>query len=254
MRNKLNANRDHFPTDDLRMAYIESRVGGSASKHLQPRLRSSSTNPFLSATDMYDVLEKVFGDPNRKQTARNEFRLLRQTKKDFNTFWADFQRLAADAEMPEDTLIDELQYKVSNEIQDKLIGFDEWDNLQKLAEKCQRIVQELRLRNITRSRFAPTRNTLTPFTRSSTAPPRLTVQEKITTTTAPAPTPRTFPSPLRTYRTPHTDAAKEKLMRDGKCFYCQKTGHIARECPDKPGALHEIDVEGGVALHDSEKE
>jgi len=205
---------------------------------------------------MYEGLEKVFGDPNRKQSARNEFRLLRQTNKDFNNFWAGFQRLAADAEIPEDTLIDELQYKVSNEIQGKLIGSDEWDDLQKLAAKCQRIDQELRLRKGTRSRFVTARPT--PFPRSDTASPRVFAQEKTTATTpTTALVARTSFLPRTEYRTTratHPDADKEMLLAAGKCFRCQKTGHLARECPERGSVLHEINTDSGVSLRDSEKE
>ena len=47
---KLSANYDHFPTEDLAMGYVESRVGGMASKYLAPGLRpkrklKSATQP-----------------------------------------------------------------------------------------------------------------------------------------------------------------------------------------------------------------
>lgn len=32
-----------------------------------------------------------------------------------------------------------------------------------------------------------------------------------------------------------TQADKERLRREGKCFYCKEAGHIAERCPNKPG-------------------
>src|SRR6202453_423841 len=31
-----------------------------------------------------------------------------------------------------------------------------------------------------------------------------------------------------------TDDERAKLMAEGKCFRCKKTGHLSRACPDKP--------------------
>ena len=64
--------------------------------HLEPRLRKGAMKPFLTAEEMFDQLERTYGDSNRKQTAINDFRALRQGSKDFNTFWAEFQHLAAE--------------------------------------------------------------------------------------------------------------------------------------------------------------
>ena len=86
MRSKLKANSDYYPTSDLQMGYVENRVGSTAIKHLAPRLRSSSVNPFKLAEEMLEVLERIFADPNRRMTALQEFRKLYQGNKDFNSF------------------------------------------------------------------------------------------------------------------------------------------------------------------------
>jgi hypothetical protein len=49
MKGKLKANSDHYPIPDLQKGYIENRVGGAAIKHLAPRLRPGTANPFQTA-------------------------------------------------------------------------------------------------------------------------------------------------------------------------------------------------------------
>ena len=76
MRNKLDANDNHYPTEKLRIAYVETRVTGEASKHLAPRLHRDSKKPFASAEEIFEHLYRIYGDPNRKRTALSEFRRL----------------------------------------------------------------------------------------------------------------------------------------------------------------------------------
>ena len=61
MRSKLEANADHFLTETLRKAYVENRIGGDANKHIAPRLRKDSRNPFHTAEDIFACLFRVFG-------------------------------------------------------------------------------------------------------------------------------------------------------------------------------------------------
>ena len=49
MRSKLTANADHYNTEALKMSYVENRVGGTASKHLAPRLRGNAVNAYTTA-------------------------------------------------------------------------------------------------------------------------------------------------------------------------------------------------------------
>lgn len=74
---------------------------------------------------MFEVLTAAFGDANRKQNARTVYRSLRRGDRDFSSFWAEFQRLGADLDHSEETLIDDLLHKAHYTIQQQLATGDE---------------------------------------------------------------------------------------------------------------------------------
>ena len=43
---------------------------------------------------MLTNFKQVFGNSNKLKNAENKYKTLRQGKKDFNIFWAEFQQLA----------------------------------------------------------------------------------------------------------------------------------------------------------------
>ena len=90
MAKKLAANADHYPTEVLRMAYVDSRVDGEAYKHLAAKSKISAWKSFATAEEMFEVLQKAYGNVNRAHTAMNKFWDLKMTK-DFNSFWAKFR-------------------------------------------------------------------------------------------------------------------------------------------------------------------
>src|SRR5271168_3581402 len=137
MRSKLTANADHYNTEALKKSYVENRVGGIASKHLAPRLRENAVNAYTTAAQMLETLERVYADPDRRFTSLMSFRKLYQGRQDFNTFWAEFQRLSAELDFSQETLIDELRNKVSAELERALITELNPDTVQELARKCQ---------------------------------------------------------------------------------------------------------------------
>ncbi len=56
MEGKLEANKDHFGTEAIRMAYIDSRTGGNAAKHLGPRLRTTAPDRFTTGREIYYIV------------------------------------------------------------------------------------------------------------------------------------------------------------------------------------------------------
>ena len=107
---------------------------------------------------MLAYLERVFGDSNRRENAENEFRALRQGGKDFNTFWAEFQRLAIELDRNEDTLISDLTSKLSYDMRSKLSAGDKRPpDLLEYSKRRQRVYQDLK--NLARMKAASDRYT-----------------------------------------------------------------------------------------------
>lgn len=89
MAKKLTANVDHYNTEALHMAYVDSRIDGDAYKHLATQLRIGAKKPFSTAEKMFKVFQKAYDDVNWQHTAMNKFKDLKMTK-DFNSFWVEF--------------------------------------------------------------------------------------------------------------------------------------------------------------------
>ena len=61
-------------------------------------MQDDTTSPYKSVDEVFDYLESVFDNPDRKRLARNEYaRLMIDVKIDFVDFLAEFTRLAKEA-------------------------------------------------------------------------------------------------------------------------------------------------------------
>jgi hypothetical protein len=240
VRRKLQANQDHYHSEELRMGYVQNMVGGIAAKHLAPRLRSGAANPFAGAEEMLKTLEQAYGNPHKRQDAADDFRRLYQNNTPFHTFWAEFQRLAAETEMPESTQLEELGYRVSAELQHALLAVNDVGTVYELAQRCMTMDAKIQRLKKIKARGSG-KNSGGPSTSSTTsggASGQSTVKnENGTPGSAPPSTNRSRP----TYDT----AEKQQLSREGKCFYCKGVGHLARECPNKAARINEVG--GGTA-------
>lgn len=67
--NKLITNADHFPTDELQMAYIHTRLGGKPSDQVLAHLRPGR-NRYEDTRAMMDHLTQLYEDPDRERLAR----------------------------------------------------------------------------------------------------------------------------------------------------------------------------------------
>ena len=78
MKKKMKVDEDLMDTPWRRMAYVMSRVGGTAFGHLEPCTREQyarKNGPKLwsDSNKMLAYLERVFGDSNRRRNAEYEF-------------------------------------------------------------------------------------------------------------------------------------------------------------------------------------
>ena len=136
MVKKLTANVNHYPTETLRMIYIDSHVDEEAYKHLAARLRIGAQKSFATTEEMFEVLQKAYGNVNRVHTATNKFWDLKITK-DFNSFWAEFQVLASELDHNEAILIRELKYKLTLSLSRAMAGdVSRPKNIHEYAQQC----------------------------------------------------------------------------------------------------------------------
>lgn len=227
MRGKLTANADIYPNEEVKVTYIFSRVAGSARSHLEPRMLARSI-PDADAALGY--LLRVFADPARKNKAKDKYRRLRQARRPFAEFWAEFQTLAMEAGIRDEEMqLDDLRDKISDELTVALANHEPMD-LYDFANLCQSTEINLARTYQFKKDHAPrtTRLTEDPAARWST-PARTTAP--IATTTVPA-RPLQTPTPgPRLFRPAHPDPERERLMKEGRCFRCKDLGHMSNACP-----------------------
>lgn len=133
-------NQDWFSTPQTRIAYVTSRLAGTLYNQILPYIHWGQCS--LSDYDaILELLERAFGDLNRKRNAQDELFRYRQRNKEFGIFFAKFQRLALELEMSENVLPIILQQAINWELKEMILHNPPADSL--LYHELARFLQDL---------------------------------------------------------------------------------------------------------------
>jgi hypothetical protein len=65
-------------TSSTEKAYVRTRIDGDAIRHLSSRFKKDSIKPFLSAEKIFEELNLIFDDSNKRINFMKAFRRLKQ--------------------------------------------------------------------------------------------------------------------------------------------------------------------------------
>ena len=231
VQEKLTVNRDRFPTPQSRMAYVTSRLRGDPYAQVLPYIRNGVCQ-LKDYDEILDLLDRAFGDPNRVNNARKSLFRLRQSNKDFSTFFAEFQRLALEGDMPEESLSTLLEEAISRELKGMLLHHEPPSrDYRPLAKFLQGL--ENRLHQYESAPPAPKTYATVTKPRPALAALSPVAPTPIVPAVIPGPAPTRPPAPdamdLRRLR---RRPSKTTTRRDrGECFRCGSSTHLVRDCP-----------------------
>ena len=201
---------------------------------------------------LIDILENAFGDPDKEATATRKLTNLRQTNKDFATYYAEFARYAADVDWSEKSKLAHLRNGLSAEWKQDLITRDEPSTLVEFVTLCQKMDSKRRMWSLehrsratsttssTSFRTAPSGST-TPYRPPPPKTPQYTSPLLLPTSSTATGT-HAGPMDLSSNRHRLTPGEQEARIREGRYLYCGGHGHIARVCPNKR-PLHAHDAQ-----------
>jgi hypothetical protein len=232
---KMTTNYDRFPTPQSRMSYVTNRLKGKPYAQVLPYIKKGVCD-LPDYSDILDLLDRAFGDPNRVQNARRDLFALRQKNSDFGTFFAEFQRLALEGNVSEETLPTLLEQAINRELQGMLLHNQP---LSRDYYPFAKFLQELenRRRQYEQIPTPAARSFATAV--SSTRNPEKAAIHRVTAPVAHASSrplavtanvpeamdiDRQYPSPQYQHRGP---SRKET----GACFRCGSPGHRVKDCP-----------------------
>ena len=144
---KMKTNADRFPTPAERMSYVTNRLEGPAYAQILPYILDGECQ-LPDYPDVLRVLERAYGDPNRVNNARKKLFQLKQQNKEFAVFYTEFQRLALEGEVQEDSQTTLLEAALSRELRNQLANVDAPDhNIHEFATFLQKLENKRRYYN-----------------------------------------------------------------------------------------------------------
>jgi len=233
MRKKLRSNKDHFPTEDMKLAYAEGRIGGEAATHAEERFKEDATEPYETVEDLFEHLHMIYTNPNRLFTAKNEFKKL-YIKKDqtFHDFYTKFLRLASEAKIAITDQKYELYTKLSFSLQKAVITNYNSDNtVQEFAKQCTIFDQSLKAIEDREGRATGRQKS----NKNGTTSKEPTETSQTPNVSKVNPNGKEIPK--------YGSELRQQLSKAGKCFICQESGHLMRDCPKRQTEVKVVDTE-----------
>ncbi len=120
MNDKLTVNVNQFNDETICIVYMMSRLEDDAAKHIFARRRFDSLNSFTLIYKLFNHLKEIYDELNKNWKSRREYNALRQADKLFNVFYFDFMKLFSYLDYDDRTLMNDLQNKINNRLQNAL--------------------------------------------------------------------------------------------------------------------------------------
>ncbi len=120
MNDKLQTNVDHFDNENICIVYVISRLEDDAAEHIFARHRHDASHSYILIDELFEHLKEIYDELNRNRKCRREYNALRQAENSFNVFYFDFMKLFSYLEYNDRTLMNDLQNKINNRLQNAL--------------------------------------------------------------------------------------------------------------------------------------
>lgn len=234
IQNKLSGNADHFPTDSMRMTYIEGRLGGRAAADLQPYLRDTHPDQIRKSQALLKHLWNEYFDDNVREDSLKAYnRLEYKPGDDIRVFKNEFVRLAGEIRRNKESWKEEFNSRLSTNLQTTLtrdyiddnVGFEDFA---RLAVKIVGNWKRSRDREPEQSskKTSGIGNRRDRDGKKNQSGRRSGGHKDTAKTGAPG------------LEKPTTEEAIQ-LKAEGKCYLCRKRGHIAKYCGKGAPAMDE---------------
>ncbi len=120
MNDKLQTNVDHFDNENICIVYVISRLEDDAAEHIFAWHHYDALHSYISIYKLFEHLKEIYDELNRNRKCRREYNTLKQAEKSFNVFYFNFMKLFSYLEYDDCTLMNDLQNKINNRLQNAL--------------------------------------------------------------------------------------------------------------------------------------
>ena len=202
----------------MRLIYVAGLLEGDALALTSTRMDPDHPQYYQSEVELYQHLKELYADPNKVKNARAEFkRLIMKKDQTFQTFYATFLRLVADGEISSTDLKDDLNEKLSWKLQEAVAVYynDSSIKTTQFAQYCTTLDQQIRYRASRQGQAEGRR-----------ARDRKKPEAKDQSPDRARDQPSEKPGDGKEPDQPRPERERSSI----KCFNCDKTGHIARNC------------------------
>ncbi len=244
MQSKLKANENWYLIERMIMTYVSIKLNEEAYKHISTRLNKSSARRYLIVDEMFENLKRIYSNSNKMQTTMNAFTRLIQIDKyaEFHVFWNEFQRFMKEMNLSKHFMLIEFKRKMFYRLQNVMSSkFNIIDDIYELTRQAQ--LKENHYKRIDDAKFRRRSNAVATIEIETKAAINHTVSiitistsinEKVEQISAETTTWNFNQFRISTSRvisrTFNLDSIKKKLMKADKCFNCDESNHLSRDC------------------------
>ena len=118
---KLQTNIDHFIDETICIIYVISKLEDDAAEHIFTQHCHDALHSYISIYKLLKHLKEIYENQNKNWKCHCKYNALRQADKLFNIFYFNFMKLFNYLDYDDCTLMNDLQNKINNCLQNALL-------------------------------------------------------------------------------------------------------------------------------------